>query len=330
MLFIDSILQDNILAKKEEKKFFELQAEKLPEKYNINYSIFNKDNSIVLLADGNTFNGKIVYFTPNFPYLFMFNEKEILNITIEDLVPNVINFHKYLVEDIIKNSNLNYAFKGLRNAFLKGKNGLIFNVYLYVKPVPNLYYGLVYFIYIQKINIENFIILIDKNFLINGSSETSMTDNNFIIGNNYNLSLYINGHHIGAIIPEIFLYLNYDIKTDSFYLYKKNIDLKGYLYPIIDFKNIDENISIILNEIKKRKNTERQNKIEIYEEYDELISSLNKENIKPFSIFFRIESYSFLKGKYMYYRVYISNDIMNENNYLINNHLNSENISNEN
>ena len=330
LLYADSILQDNILVKNIEKKCNELQVTKLPEKYNIYYSMFNEENSTILLADGNTFIGKIIYSTPNFPYLFMFNEKEIINISIEDLVPNVIqNFHKYIIEDLIKYSNLNYIFKEQRNTILKGKNDILFNVKLYVKPVPNLCYGLIYFIYVQKIKEDNFIFILDKNLLISGFTHTNELIKNYKFGKHYDLSIFINGHHIGLIIPEILLYLDYDIKNNKIYFTKINIDLKGYLYQIQNFKELDGKIPVILEKLKKRKMQEEnnENKFEIFEEYNELISILNKQNLNPHSIFFRIESYNFICGKYIYYRVYIINDTTNENNYLFNYNINSNKSS---
>ena len=329
-LYSNFILQDNILVKNTEKKYNELQAAKLPEKYNIYYSMYNQENSAVLLADGNIFNGKILYSTPNFPYLFMFNEKEIINISIEDLVPNVIqNFHKYIIEEQIKYSNLNYIFKEQRNTFLKGKDDKLFNVKLYVKPVPNLCYGLIYFIYVQKIKEENFIILLDKNLLISGFTHTNEIIQNFNLGKNFDLSKFINGHHIGIIIPEILLYLDYDIKKNIFGFKKKHIDLKGYLYQIKSFKELDGKIPILLEKLRKRKIQEEknENKFEIFEEYNELISLLNKQNLKPYSIFFRIEPYNFINGKYVYYRVYIINDMTNENKYLLDYNINLNNLS---
>ena len=45
----------------------------------------------------------------------MFSGKEILNTSIDDLMPDVVqSFHKYLIEDAIKFSNLSYIFKNQR------------------------------------------------------------------------------------------------------------------------------------------------------------------------------------------------------------------------
>ena len=332
ILYIGSVLQDHILAKNEEKKFLSLQDEKYPEKDNIYYSMFNQELSAVLLADGYSFNGKIVYTTPNFPYLFMFSEKEIINTSIDDLLPDVIqNFHKFLLEDTIKNSNLAYIYKEQRDSLLKGKNGIIFNINLFVKPVPNLLFGLIFFIYIKKNIDNNFILILDENLIINGFTEINQIGSNFIWGNNYDLTHIINGHHIGLIIPEILLYMNYDLKTNSFFLPKNSIDLKGYLYPINSFKELDERIPLILEELRARKIMEyiNENKIGSFEEYDELIKILNIQCFKPHSIFFRIELHSFIGGKYIYYRVYIINDLLNGNENLANSQYSSKTITNK-
>ena len=316
LLYLDCVLQDHILAKNEEKRFYLIQAEKYPEKDNIYFSMFNQEVSSVLLADGYSFNGKIVYITPNFPYLFMFSEKEIINTSIDDLLPDVIqNFHKYLIEDTLKNSNLSYIFKEQRNSLLKGKSGVLFDINLFVKPVPNLLYGLIYFIYIKKNLENNFIIILDENLMISGFTEINQMGSNFIWGNNYDLTHFINGHHIGLIIPDILLYLNYDIQTNTFSLPKNSIDLKGYLYPTTNFRELDERIPLILEELRTRKIIEynHEKKIKSMEQFEELIKILNMQQAKPYSIFFRIESHSFIGGKYLYYRIYVTNDLLSGN-----------------
>jgi hypothetical protein len=155
--------------------------------------------------------------TPNFPNLFAFNGRELLNTTIDDLLPDTIrSFHKDLIDNAIKFSNLNYIFKNQRDVLLKGKNGLIFKVYLYVKQAPNLSFGLNYFAYIQKMQEHNFILILDENLIINGFTGMNQIGSNFTINNNYGLSYNINGHHIGKIIPEILLQMNYDAKRNKF------------------------------------------------------------------------------------------------------------------
>ena len=316
MIYLETILQDDVLMKTEEKRFNTLKAEKLSERNNPYYSLFIQDLSCVLLVDGYSYSGKIFYATPNFPSLFMFTGKEILNTAIDDLLPDVIqSFHKYLIEDAIKYSNLGYIFKRQRDVLLKGKNGLIFNVYLYVKPAPNLSFGLIYFAYLQKFKEQNFILILDENLIINGFTGMNQMGSNFTLNNNYGLSYNINGHHVGMVIPEILLQMNYDIKSNTFSLSKNNIDLKGNIYSIHNFKDLDEKITKILGILKERKIAElnNENKNGAFEEYEDFIKDLNSQQSKSFSIFFRIESHFFIGKKYKYYRIYVINDLLSGN-----------------
>ena len=335
MIYLDNVLQDQTLLKTEEKRFNSNRDLKLADRNNTYYSIYIQELSAVLLIDGYSYNGKVIYATSNFPSLFMFTEKEILNITIDDLLPDVIqNFHKFLIEDSIKYSNLGYIFKKQIDALLKGKNGLIFNVYLFIRPVPNLTFGLIYFCYIQKIKEQNFILILDKNLYINGFTVTNGIDSNFTMNNNnFGLTNYINGHHIGLIIPEILLQMEYDEKSDAFSLTKTRIDLKGNLYPISNFQNSKEKIKVILDAIKTAKNNEfdRGNKLTLFDEYDEFIKYLNSINSKSYSIFFKIEFLSFIGGRYKYYRIYVTKDLLSctDNSLEIESKINSLNFEEE-
>jgi len=330
MIYLETILNDDILVRTEKKRFNSLKSEKLFERNNIYYSMFNQDISTILLADGYSFNGKIFYTSPNFSSLFMFTGKEILNATINDLLPDIIQtFHRYLVEDSIKYSNIKYIFKRPRNVLLKGKNDIIFNVDLYVKPCPNLTFGLIFFIYLQKFQEQNFIFILDENLIINGFTGINKMENNIIMSNNYGLSHYINGHHIGLIVPEIIFHINYDIKSNSFSLSRNNIDIKGNLYSISNFKDLDNKIKNILQILKQRKNNElnEDNKLNPFDEYEDFIKELNSKCEKKYSIFFRIEEHNFIRGKYKYYRIYIINDLLIENEIKMNSNFSS--LSNE-
>ena len=334
MIYLETILKDDVLMKTEEKRFNTLKAEKLPERNNPYYSLFIQEISSVLLIDGYSFSGKVLYATPNFPSLFMFSGKEILNTSIDDLMPDVVqSFHRYLIEDGIRSSNLGHIFKNQKDVLLKGKNGLIFNIYLFNKPCPNLTFGLIFFSYIQKFQEQNFIIILDSNLIINGFTGMNQIGSNFTLNNIYGLSFNINGHHIGIIIPEILLQLNYDVNSNTFSLTKNNIDLKGNLYQINNFKDYDSKINKILEILKERKISEQnnENKNNSFEEYEEFIKELNSQKFKTYSIFFRIELHSFIGGKYKYYRIYIVNDLLSgkESSLSIDSYINS-NISDEN
>ena len=316
MIYIEIILQDDALMRSEEKKYNTLKTEKLSERNNLYYSLFLRDYSSVLISEGYSYNGKIIYTSPNFSSMFLFAGKEILNYSIDDLLPDVVQvFHKYLIEDAIKFSNLNYIFKNQRNVLLKGKNGILFNVNLFVKPSPNLSFGLIYFSNITKNTEQNLILILDENLIINGFVGFFQPGANFSMNNNYNLTYGINGHHIGIIIPEILLQLNYESKRNIFLLNQNGVDLKGNLYPLNDFQESDKKIKKILEIIKSKKNMEIgiDNKSVFSQEYNYFVKHLNLICPESHSIFFKIESHSFLLGKYHYYRIYIMSDLFSAN-----------------
>ena len=313
MLYLDTILQDEILSKEESKKYMLLKNSKSEERNNTYHTMFDFEKSSILLVDGSISNGKILYSSPNFYDIFSYNGKEILNLTIDDLLPNVIqSFHKELMEDAIKYSNLNYKFKKPINALLKSKNGGLFNITLYVKPVPNISYGLAYFCYTEKILHSNFVIILDKDLKINGFSEI---DAPFTIEKGYNLKHGLYGYHIGLIIPDILPMLEY--KNEEFNFIKTKMELKGYLYQTNNVMNVKPKVDSVLEKIKNFKNSGNDNETQyedtlqnISEEFNDLITQLTKEHDKPISIFYNVHTHFFLNGKYKYYRIYINDDII--------------------
>ena len=321
MLYLDTIIQDEYLSKEQSKKYILKKNSKFQEKYNIYHSLFLTDTSSVLLTDGYLLNGKILYASKNFPLLFMYTGKELLSLTIDDLLPTVVqSFHKELIDDCIKYSNINNIFKHPRDSLLRNKNEGLFNIKIFVKPVPNLYYGLIYYIYLQKIHDLNFIITLDKDLRITGFTEMAQINSSFTMNNLFNLSNNIIGYHIGLIIPDILSLLEY--RNGEYNIVKKDYELKGYLYPIEKTKEIKNKLLIILDKIKqsKIKFNDYQGQIEddpqnIILEFNDFIKELNLQNIKPFSIFYNIKLYTFLNNKYKYYRIYVKNNIITENEY---------------
>ena len=319
LLYLDTIIQDKILSREESKKYMLLKNSKFQEKDNIYYSMFLLDSSCILLVDGYLTFGKILYATQNFSSLFMYNNKELINITIDDLLPNCIQvFHKELVDDAIKYSNLNYIYKRPKDSFIRNKNGGFFNINLFIKSVPNLNYGLIYYTYIQKVHEDNFIIVIDKDLKINGYTEMSQAGSSFTLSNGFNLTPNILGYHIGIFIPDILALIEY--KNDQFDITKKDYELKGYLYPVENLNNLKNRLDIILAKIKENKINENKiqgenenNMDNLNTEIKEMIRELSEQNIKPFSIFYKIKLYSFLNDKFKYYRIYIYNDIIANN-----------------
>ena len=162
-----------------------LKNSKEEERNNTYNTMFMHEKSAIILIDWFVSNGKILYASPNFFDIFSYNGKEILNLTIDDLLPNVIQtFHKELIEDAIKYSNMNYKFRKPINSLLKSKNGGLFNVTLFVKPVPNISYGLTFFCYLEKNFQTNFVVILDKDLKINAFSEI---DAPFTMEKGYNL-----------------------------------------------------------------------------------------------------------------------------------------------
>ena len=330
MLYLQTILQDDVLARTESKKYSTLKTNKLSERNNIYHSMFIQELSSIVLIDGYQSNGKILYTTPNFPNLFLFSGKEILNMNIEDLLPNVIQtFHRDLVEDAIKFTNINYLFKTQKDLLLKGKNGGIFNVKLFVKCIPNLSYGLIYTAYITKIQDHNFILILDKDFKINGFTEMQ-SGISFTMNNNYGLTQALYNHHIGIILPEILFQMEY--KDQNFYLSKTEIELKGNLFPVSPWKELDNKVELVLDKIKQcghlQNEEEQKNNIK---EYEELIKDINSKYPKPFSVFYKIITKSFLDDKYFYHRIYLTNDLiaLNENSKSLPSQLNSNSGKND-
>ena len=321
MIYIDIILQDDFLSKNETKKYSLLKISKLEERYNTYHSMFISDLSTIILVDGYLTVGKILYSSENFSFLFIYNVKELLGLNIDDLLPNNIQtFHKELIDNAIKYSNVNYIYKKQIDSLLKNKNGLLVNIKLFVKPSPNLSYGLTYFIYLQRdLEYNKFIIVVDKDLKINGYTEINRPGDSFTMEEGYNLHQGLIGYHIGSIIPDILPLLEYN--NDEFNIINDGLELKGYLYQVHKINEIKSKVDNILDKIKSKKinnSNNNQKKIEenilnISEEFNDLIEILNKEKNKPFSIFYRIQMFSFLDGKYKYYRIYIVNDNITEN-----------------
>ena len=318
MLYLDTILQDDILVREESKKYTLLKGNKDDEKYNIYHKMFLADTSSILLIDGYLSIGKILYASPNFSLVFTYNSKELLNFTIDDLLPNVIqSFHKELIDEAIKYSNMNYRFKRQINSLLKNKNGGLFNIKLYVKAVPNISYGLIFFAFLQKNFNSNFVIVLDKDLKIHGFTEMGNNGSPFTFEIGYNLSHALFGYHIGLIIPDILPLIEF--KNDEFIIVKRDLELKGYLYQINNLNEIKVKVDNVLNKIKSTKINNNSPKYfedsfqNVKEEFNELISNLNNQKIKPFSIFFKVQMFSFLDDKHKYYKIIIMDDIITGN-----------------
>ena len=313
MLYLDTILQDEILVREQSKNYQLLKNNKSQEKYNIYHTMFVRDTSAILLVDGYLSSGKIIYASPNFSLLFMYSGKELTSLTIDDLLPNIVQtFHKELIDNAIKISNIKYIFKDPRDSLIKNKIGGLVNIKLFVKPVPNLSYGLIYFTYIQKIHESNFNILLDKDLKVNGFTETAEITIEYTVNKGFDLSYNIIGNHIGVVIPDILSLLEY--KDEEFNITKTDCELKGNLYSVEKVKDLKYKIDSILERIKKNKADGEENDPQnIKNDLNSLINDFYDDKIKSFSIFYKVKLYTFLDGKYKYYKVFINNDMMKEN-----------------
>ncbi len=342
LLYLENIIQDNDLAEKEDKKYKQLKFIKLSEKKSIYYSLFDKENSSIILVDGYNNKGRIIYNTQNFPILFNFSQKEITNINIKELIPsNIAIFHHQLIKDAIKYSNLNSIFNNFKNIELKGKNDCLFNVKIYVRCVPNLSYGLIFITLINKIKDNRLLIILDENLKINSLNENYNQD--FLNINIFNLKKTIIGKHIACIIPDILKQIEF--KNDKYIFVKNDIELKSNLYLSTDhFDEYEVLINNILNKIKTgqindntinqtignqsflynmgsnqalknfylRESTKALKKKEETKDFKELITLINYNcsKNKIINIYYRIILTSYLQGKYSSIKVYISQDLM--------------------
>ena len=337
MLYLETIIQDEGLAQKEKKRYNMIKASKLSERNNIYHSLFIKEISSIILVDGNN-HYKIVYTTANFPILFNYSQKEVLNFSIHDLIPPCIaEFHKELIEDSIRYSNLTHLFnKKSLNFLLKSKSNGVYSVNIYIKSIPNLSYGLIFICLIEKIQSNQFLIILDEDFKINCMSDPlSLVTYDSSVATDvitYGLTFNLLGHHIGLIIPEIFKYIKFS--EGKFCFTKNDIDIKSSLFSnIANFHEDEQNIGFILEKIKDNghlnlednnmqtfQTVKKVNTISKYKndfnmmEYHHLIRNLKQKlGEKTFSIFYRMISKYFLNGKYSYYRMYITNDLLGAN-----------------
>ena len=313
MLYLETIMQDDILAKTEKKRFENLKSHKLSERTNVYHSMFIKDSSSVCLIDGYNIIGKILYTSPNFSNLFGFNQREISNYTINDMMPNIIaSYHNDLIDNSVKYSNFSKIFKKPINALIKGKMGGIYNVKIFVKCMPNFNYGLVYISYIQKNPDNSFIIILDEDFNINCYTDVISAGNEQgMLNNSYGLNQSIINRNIGVIIPEIMKQIEY--KNEKFVILKTEIDLEGTLYPVSGNKEIDVKVSHVYDKIKQTGKIildEEGLRRDSIKEYEELIHEITSKYQKGFSIFYKVMSKSFLDGKHVYHRIYVTNDLI--------------------
>ena len=339
MLYLRNIIQDYELANKEDLKYNAIKINKFSEKNDTYHSLFNKDITVTILIDGNSSQGKIIYTSLNFLTLYNFTPKDLFNYTINDLIPKCIeSYHKALIINALKYSNLRYIFKKEKDILMKGKGNSLYNVKAFFKTIPNLSCGLIYIGMLAKIQDKQFLVLLDQNFKIDSMTNPS---NNGNFGNNiysmnfpFGLNGNLHGYHIGIIIPEILKLIKF--KELQFTIDKTDIDFKGKLYSIsndlVKYETVIEelmekikingNLEIFPNNHNSSKNLTSISKSKFFtdkysqtnlREYNELLNDLDEKFPIYHQVFYRITKHSFLNDKHIYYRVYIVNDIIESN-----------------
>lgn len=309
-VYLREILQDDALLRNETKKFNNIRSTKFAERNNLYNQLFNP-NSAIALVDGYASFGKILYTTQNFPGLYYFSGKELLNLTIDDLCPGVVkDFHREIIDNTIRYSNLNSLFNSQRDLLLKGKTGNLHNVKIFIKPIPNLSYGLIYILNVTKILDNSYIIILDKDFRINAFTDIFSLVK-FSSSSGFALDRNIVNSYIATILPDFLTQLVYSEVEGMFFIENKNKDLKGTLYTVAPHRSLNEKVDKVLDQIKLngKLNLDQDSYQDAMQEYEELVREISSKATAKHSIFFRIVSRVFM-NKYRYFRIYISTDLI--------------------
>ena len=349
LYYIKEILNDDFFLEKEQKNHNYLKNIVLPQKNSFYYRTFDSLNSAVLLSEFYE-NNKILYSTPNFKRIILL-QNEPNDLTINSLLPNVVSkFHNSLINESLFYSNLSQVFHDQKSVMLKTKSNTLLNMKLYVKELPNLSYGLIFIIHMEKISSNDFIIFLNKELKISGYSDeqNAKTKESF---DNYGLINNFNGCHICTIIPEIILSLTsdnlieneYNDMTKEIKLKNAIINQRGNLYKYnatLPSKSIIDKVNDIINDIKSNKSfkddiikqiKEKQKKNaqdevanttidtnlifnqekNLSKKYIDLISEIEKTSLKTVKVEYEIVERAFLNNKYKYYIVTIRKDIYN-------------------
>ena len=331
-LYLEKILQDDDMVKAEKKNISSVRNNKSSEKTNIYFGLFWKDQSSILLVDGYSNMGKILYVTPNIENIFDYKINDLLNSNIDYLIPKTIaEIHNELVENAIRFSRVEKIFKKPLETSIKGKKNGLFNVNIYIKPVPNFKFGLIYFSYLKKLSTNTFNIMLDKNLKITCFTDLFKEGSNSLIVQFFGTNPPLTNRNICVFIPEILKQIKYE--DDSYKFIKNEIDLEGNFYPITNINEVESKVNLIMEKIKQTgflKMDEEGDSQETFKEYDELMFMIRKRYTKGTKIFYKIKTKIFLK-KYLVHLFQMSNDLIKyniketiDNAYLNNNKNNNE------
>ena len=335
MGYIKDIIKDDNLLEKELKNHDYIKNSFLSIKNSFYFKMFDSSISAILLAEGDNADNKILYTTPNFGKN-IYLSKETNELTVNSLLPSAIEkFHNFLLNDSLLYSNLDETFHSQRNAMIRTKNNTLLNIKLFVKELPNLSYGLIFIIHIEKIINSDYTIILDKDFKISGYSDEA-TSKKRDTYENYGLTQSFIGAHICTIIPELLLYFKCDKnKEDKIVLVDKVINQRGNLYQYqipSPNKDIMEKINDIIAKNIKRDSSELYGKemrfshtkitkfndtkiLSIHDEktFEEKYADLTKEIEsciqRTIKIEYEIVERSFKNDKYFYYILTLKKDI---------------------
>ena len=314
-IYLQTILQDDELVKTEQKRINLIQNNKSSERTNIYYGLFLKDQSSILLVDGYSNMGKILYVTPNFENVYDYKNTELLTGKIDDLLPkSIAEFHHLLIENSIQFSRLEKIFKKPVETSIKGKRNGLFTVDIYVKAVPNFKFGLIYFCYLKKITTNTFNIMLDQNLKITCYTDLFKDGNNSLIVQFFGLKPPLTNRNICVFIPEILKQIQY--KDGQYSFVKNDIDLEGTFYPISNINEVETKVNLILEKIKVTgylKMSEDGENQDTFKEFDELMFMIRKRYTKGTKIFYKIKTKVFL-NKYTIHLFQMSNDLVKYNN----------------
>ena len=93
---------------------------------------------------------------------------------------------------------------------IKAKRNRHFNVNIYIKPVPNFKFGLIYFAYLKKQSTNTFNIMLDKNLKITCFTDLFKEGSNSLIVQFFGFNPPLTNRNICVFIPEILKQIKYD------------------------------------------------------------------------------------------------------------------------
>ena len=110
-----------------------------------------------------------------------------------------------------------------------------------------------------------------------------------------------------------------EYKDEKFSVPKNEIELKGNLYPVSTWKELDHKVEAVLNKIKENGSLQDKDdeKRETIKEYDKLLHEITAKYPHAFSVFYRISTRNFINNKFTYHRLVITNDLVNLNEHSI-------------